>query len=747
MAKQVPDELKKALKDIVDRHCGISSADQSAQKLDQFHEIRRNELYYSGEQYLVKKVSANGTEYVPLRIASDGSPTSGLGTSSDEYVVNIYKGDVRKFVAVLGQKAPTVNAEAASALNDDHIRRADMADNIIRHMYHAWDVPKKQMEIAYNLAVKSTAFIYTPWVVSKEKYGTTTIPKFEEVEPILVDAVNICYDCDQEYEGDAICPICGGANTEELNPSEVVERDPLPIGEEVFENGSVECHVLSGLEVSTPFDVKCLAETPWLMYEREYNKASVLEAFPEHAEVIKAAGTMDRYEGTSYRAASGSYSKVYMSFDRTNMVSVRIVWIRPSQYNWVPEDLKAGTKDIETGSDEKAIDALRRLYPSGAKITIIGDTVIRCEDEDLDDVWAEIPPEAASTMWPKPYMDDMIDCQNRVNDLYEIVQESMERSLPITVADPKIIRPDKIKKLQGSYGNIIWSEPSPLGDFSKHFYQFRTTDVRPEMLEVGNVVHHAYREVTGILPEIFGGGTKHQTFGEAQMDRNQALMALGVPWYFMRRGWEKAFYNGVRQVAKNAVGGKFYIEQSKDYFGEGIDLPQDVNVLLSGGWKVSSDESMPLTTDQVRVWMESLLQNSPEVAQRLGMFHPENLPRMNDIMGIAGGWVIPEDRDRRAIMDAINRLKLEPATTQEDEMGNVMEQPSEPFDPFLYDPIFAAQVIKTWLTSEEGSQLREEDPAAWQNVYLYGQQAFSMAQPPAPGPDGSAPMTEEPGMV
>jgi len=746
MAKQIPDALKEALKDLIDTHCGIGSVDQNAQKLDQYHEIRRNELYYQGEQYLVRKVTGNGTEYVPLRIASDGTPTSGTGTSSDEYVVNIYKGDVRKFVAVLGQKAPTVNAEAASALNDDHISRANTADNIIRHLYHAWDVPKKQLEIAYNLAVKSTAFVYTPWVVSKERYGTTTIPKFEDVEPTVIPAVNICYDCSAEYEGEVECTKCGSMNTEELSPSETVDNEPEQIGEETFENGSVECHVLSGLEVSTPFDVKCVAETPWLMYEREHNKASVLAAFPEHAEVINAAGTMDRYAGTSYRAASGSYSKVYLSHDRTNMVSVRLVWIRPSQYNWLPKELKAGTKDIEQGGDELAIAALHRMYPSGAKITIIGDTVIRCEDENLDDVWAEIPPESSSTMWPKPYMDDMIDCQNRVNDLYEIVQESMERSLPITIADPKILRPDKVKKLQGTYGNIVWSEPSALGDYSKHFYQFRTTEVRPEMLEIGNVVHHAYREVTGILPEIFGGGTKHQTFGEAQMDKNQALMALGVPWYFMRRGWEKAFYNGVRQVAKNSVGGKFYIEQSKDYYGEGIELPSNINELLLGGWKVSSDESMPLTTDQVRVWMESLLQSAPEVAMRLGMFHPENLPRMNDIMGIAGGWVIPEDRDRRAVMDAINKLKLESAITQEDEMGNIMEQSSEPFDPFLYDPVFAAQVIKTWLTSEEGNQLREENPAAWQNVYLYGQQAYSMSLPPAPEPDGSMP-PEEPGMV
>ena len=740
--KHIPDALKEALKSLVDDHCGIGSVDQSAQKLDQYHEIRRNELYYSGEQYLVQQ----GGEYVPLRVAADGSPTSTQAVSSDEYVVNIYKGDVRKFVAVLGQKAPTVNAEAASALNDDHISRANTADNIIRHLYHAWDVPKKQLEIAYNLAVKSTAFIYTPWVVSKEKYGETTIPRFEEVPPTEVLAINSCYDCNTEYEGDAICPTCGSSNTEELNPGQVIENEPEQVGEETYENGSVECHVLSALEVSTPFDVKCLAETPWLMYEREYNRASVLAAYPDHAETIKGAGTLNNYEGTSYRAASGSYSKVYMSYERTNMVSVRLVWIRPSQYNWLAEDLKAGTVNPEDGSEELAIAALHRMYPMGAKLTIIGDKVIKCEDECLDDVWAEIPPEAASTMWPKPYMDDMIDSQNRVNDLCEIVQESMERSLPITVADPKIIRPDKIKKLQGSYGNIVWSEPSPLGDFSKHFYQFRTTEVRPEMLEVGNVVHHSYREVTGILPEIFGGGTKHQTFGEAQMDRNQALMALGVPWYFMRRGWEKAFYNGVRQVAKNSVGGKFYIEQNKDFYGEGIDLPEDVDTLLSGGWKVSSDESMPLTTDQVRVWMESLLQNSPDIATRLGMFHPENLPRMNDIMGIAGGWIIPEDRDRRAIMESINRLKVGKTNTTEDDMGNIIEQSSEPFDPFLYDPLFAADVIKTWLTSEEGNQLRESDPDAWQNVYLYGQEAYSMSLPPAQEPDGSMP-PEEPGMV
>jgi len=744
--RQIPDALKQALKTLVDDHCGIGSVDQNAQKLDQYYEIRRNELYYQGEQYLVKKATTGGTEYVPLRIATDGSPNSSVAASSDEYVVNIYKGDVRKFVAVLGQKAPTVNAAAASALNDEHISRADMADNIIRHMYHAWDVPKKQLEIAYSLAVKSTAFIYTPWVVSKERYGSTNIPKFEEAEPTVIPAMSICYDCDSEYEGVNECPTCLGNNTEVLNDEQLIENDPIQVGEENYENGSVECHILSGLEVSTPFDVKCLAETPWLMYEREYNRASVLAAYPEHAETIKSAGTMDRYEGTSYRAASGSYNKIYTNHDRTNMVSVRIVWIRPSQYNWLPDDLKAGTVVPDEGTEESSINALRRLYPSGAKITIIGDTVIKCEDECLDDVWAEIPPESSSTMWPKPYMDDMIDCQNRVNDLYEIVQESMERSLPITVADPKIIRPDKIKKLQGSYGNIIWSEPSPLGDFSKHFYQMRTTDVRPEMLEVGNVVHHSYREVTGILPEIFGGGTKHQTFGEAQMDRNQALMALGVPWYFMRRGWEKAFYNGVKQVAKNAVGGKFFIEKSKDYYGEGVTLPVDVNTLLEGGWKVSSDESMPLTTDQVRVWMESLLQNSPEVATRLGMFHPENLPRMSDILGIAGGWVIPEDRDRRAVMDAINKLKTEQAITQEDDMGNVIEMSSEPFDPFLHDPFFASQVIKTWLTSEEGNQLREENPAAWQNVYLYGQQAFSAAQPPVQEPDGSMP-PEEPGMV
>jgi hypothetical protein len=92
----------------------------------------------------------------------------------------------------------------------------------------------------------------------------------------------------------------------------------------------------------------------------------------------------------------------------------------------------------------------------------------------------------------------------------------------------------------------------------------------------------------------------------------------------------------------------------------------------------------------------------------------------------------------------IRELSAGQPMQQLDEMGMPIMVSSVPPDPFLYDPMMAANTVREWANSEEGQQLA--GTPGYENVYLWGKANFDMAQmqamgpPPEGGGEGPPPM-------
>ena len=90
------------------------------EKIQQYFRLRRNDVYYKGEQYTVPTFLYNNqVDFVPLSTAEGMSPrgeSPGDDSFLNDYVLNVYRGDIRKLVAVLGQRPPNVNAVALRPL-------------------------------------------------------------------------------------------------------------------------------------------------------------------------------------------------------------------------------------------------------------------------------------------------------------------------------------------------------------------------------------------------------------------------------------------------------------------------------------------------------------------------------------------------------------------------------------------------------------------------------------------------------
>ncbi len=85
----------------------LSAIDQ--EKTYQYLTIRRNHLYFKGVQS-APTLEGGVADYGPVSgLSSLGVKAGNFDESPYDYNVNIYRGYVRKFVSVLGQRAPNVS--------------------------------------------------------------------------------------------------------------------------------------------------------------------------------------------------------------------------------------------------------------------------------------------------------------------------------------------------------------------------------------------------------------------------------------------------------------------------------------------------------------------------------------------------------------------------------------------------------------------------------------------------------------
>lgn len=720
-------DIERGLRRALDR---FLLSDLSGDRLLQHLTIRRNDAYWKGLQYVAPDFSGGLPDYFPV--------TSSDAGSSYDYVLNVYRGDTRKFIAVLSQRAPNVEAQAISPDNAAHVAAARKAQSVAQAISSVIDWGRAAERIAFSFATKGTTFLYTPYVVNKDLFGSSFIPTYVEDSIQADPGAFSCELCGEEGAGNpAACPTCG-------NPNLILE-EPITLsivretGRQEIENGGPVAYVLSAADVTVPFNVRDLSEAPWLRWDEDLDLGSILRAYPllrDKDLSFKTFGDSSAStHSTQLQLKSLSGRSTLCSLDR---VPVSRVWMRPSQYEYI---------NLQDRIDPVR-DHIKAAYPRGLKLTYVGDILVKIEHESIDEVWAAETPDVSDYLWCAPYMDDMIQCNDSINDAHNINAEALEKSVPLHLVNPRAVDPDAINRKGHLVGEFLPAKSGFTGPLREAIADFSAAKVDPGILNYSATVLDQFRSITGILPAIFGGDEgRRQTAREAELKRNQALMGISTPWQAQRRLIRRGYRNSTLQVAKYS-GGSLHLPTGVGAANVELALG-DISALLEGGWKFHVEESVPMSPGQIRdAILDMVASNPPETLERMGYFHPENLGALESALGHPG-WTIPGVREREQVHKIITRM-LQAAPSTDPMTGQPI--PSEQPDPFVIDPGIGMEVVRSWLVSDEGEAAEQENPDGWYNVLLLGKGWEMMLQPPpemadqmesppegAPGPEPPPP--------
>ncbi len=564
--------------------------------------------------------------------------------------------------------------------------------------------------------------------MSKERYGVTEVPQYED-QPVVVDPAHFeCWRCNSVVpeqmvaETGMLCPTCRTRLGESDFRQETTEMFPIEVGTQQFANGSVELQRYSSLEVTTRFSITSLDCCPWLTLDAEQHSSLVMAAYPEllgkRAGVDGGPRGGDEQSREARRIAAGYGTDSDKSWSRQDWTVTRA---------WLSAEMISGLDANST-----TIADLQKSYPDGAKVTYVNGKFVRCENEALSSVWSHCSPSVGDTIYSEPLGNPAVQLNDAINDGYNIIHQTAQKGIPINLYDPNVISPDAMRKMRSTPADFLPAIPDVSGRLGNAIWTSTPAQLHPATMQMMEIAQNAGADIVAITGPLTGSDTGDQTLGQTEIRRNQALLPHNTVWNNLRHCWARAQTNGVCQFATH-TDGTIHFRRLGAMPSTSIVI-DNIEELLEGGWHVEIDEAIPLTWGQRRAQVFQLMERGPEVMGALQMFRPQNLQTIYKILGNED-FEIPEIQLREKVMEDIRELTLQ--APGQGPMGELM--PSIPPDDFEMDHAFWVQTAKEWFNGEEGRKLKKNNLPGYMNVLARAKAELQivnmLAQPPMP-PDG-----------
>lgn len=695
--------------------------DVEPEKIQQYSEIRRNLLYWKGQQFL-RRIVRDDTlvDFEPVQNKTSLERAENLY----DYYINDIRGYGRKFIGVVAQQPPNVKAIPNEKTDEDHIRRAKTAGKTADELYGLWNMREVMRECGRIFWVAGNAFIHTPYVADAQKYGWVEEPVYEDREVEVEPGKMRCLQCGNEIPSPQpapqLCPNCGSPMGEESFIPPQTEMFPTQTDVKRYPAGCAELRVYSGLHVTIPFFVRSLDKTPWLLYESEEYWGGVLNDYRDNAEVYdrlrkmvpgdSPGSTVGGEQGRIVRDLASSIVN-YQSPPRKHRCSFSLLWLKPPMYEMADDELRT---------------QLHAEHPTGCKITIVNGEAVEITSEDLLDVWKMAKPEPSDSAHAEPLCNDLISSQDLLNCSHNICAETLERMVPqiLLDVDKFDLQARQKHQLPASHIPVRMRVGRSIGDGVQNM---PVAKFEPELVGYPAQVREHSAETVGITREIYGAGERQQTAYATNLKRNQAMLQLSPQIEALRDLAAGATENGVKQMARYS-GGR--IPSRFNPQGEAKQL--DLDELLDGGWHIEAEDAAPMAWSERRVTMMELLDKGTDIMNLLGFMSHDNVRLLQDNLVGISGWKLPNSDAYDKVRETIIRLLRGRPTPQTDPMtGQTILIPSEPVDEFEDNHQFAAEVVQAWSQEEdvrrEPGGIRSMNKEGYANVIAWGKSHAGLA--------------------
>jgi hypothetical protein len=653
-------------------------------------QARRQWQFVKGMHYgipgIVSTPYGDTTDFVPYDFFSGSNPTEESGADIKLCPpINVIGGDCFKFMAVMGQNSPAVKAVADDMDDPESLERARHADVNIRDLWAKNKVNKKWKSLAFHQYVTGPVFLRGFWNTDAKKYGQT-------VEPQL--------DVQQAPDGSAM---------------------PVMVGEQAYANGDAEMSVHSVLEVSIPYEAKELRGNP-LRLEVMRSKWSLLSKYPKLEKYRDGEVPDDDFTASTTTSAEARDAVSVPS--GTGRVRKANSWRHVE--HWLPPEL------YEAILDPQAREVFQRQFPDGLYISRVGSVTVELDNREVCDEWAVCRVGHGEKIMERPISADALPIQRAINDLFGMAIETVLRAITQTVMDSQLIDREAMNSKEAVPAEIILTSLPVDGDLSKRIFQIPPSRLSDQVLPLLQLARTFMQDITGVRPELSGGGQPTQTYHEAKQRRDQALMQLAPQAEEMRFAAESIAEILVKQRAKYGSG--TVKAARKGAYGMETDVV-DMAELKLDGWHAESDDNFPITLADKRDAVFSMLKDfPPDVQQALSVLDPINIEEIFDLLQIPGFESSVKDQKEKTLSDIQQLLAAQPMPGQPGPDGTPgPQQPSLPPDDFDNHAMVAGLVGK-WLVSQTGQQAKNQNPAGFANVVAFQAAHQLLATPPPPPP-------------
>lgn len=604
--------------------------------------------------------------------------------------VNFIGGDCFKFMAVMGSSSPRVKAVADDLRSPEEISAAQCADTNIRDLWIKNKIDRKWKVPAFHIYATGPCFARTFWNTDPVKYGTTTEPEIEiSIGPDGMPVPNI-------------------------------------IGENTYANGDAEVSFHSILEISIPWEAKELRGN-FLRQERMMNRYSLLA---KYCGKNGQPGPLDAYRDGQVPDDQMTGSSVTAAEAR-EAVSNPSGTAKPKKVDqwrfvewWIPPHLYEAVLNVE------ARQIIKRQFSRGLYIAKVGSVTVEIDEREVTEEWDVVCVSRDEKIVERPVCADNVPLQRAINDLVGMAIETVLRAITQTLVDNQLIDRQAMSTREALPAEILLTALPVDGDLNKRIFQIPPAHLSDQVLPLMNAVRSWGQDISGVRPELSGGGQPTQTFREAKQRKDQALAQLAPQAQAMRDAAEGIAKNLVILRAKYGAG--TVKAQRKSAYGVETDVA-DIADLQTSGWHTESDDEFPLTLSDKRDTLYSLLKEfPPEVAQALSLLDPLNQEELCELLQVPGFESAVSEQKQKTLNQISQLLQGAPipgAPGPDGKPGQPM--PSVPADLFD-DHALVATISARWLVSPVGQ--KHAGTPGFMNVVSYWAQHHQMAQPAMPPP-------------
>ena len=726
---EIPQELLDALRTIVS---DFEKEDESVYKA-QLKIFRRNEEFWHGLQFIFWNEAVGDWRTPSAGTLADFQQETGENIPLYDYVINIYKAHGVSILGAVTARLPFThfppdNPDEPLDCTTSRVF-SKIAELIQRH------------NRAKLLFVRAWFLLYVQGLVaaynyhkSDPKYGTAKVDKMAVQDAKISPDRYFCQDCGGELPSNSPpCPTCESmlAPRVEVGPT---EKQVVKVGTVEVPKGRELIDVFGPMNVKIPYYARSQADCGYLFHYLEQHYCLLRQLFPDFVEELGPhTGSTDQYGRWARNPVT--FASVYSGEEGSFLLTTRRCWLRP----WTFERLD------KSHEGEKA--ELLKRFPDGVKVTLIGEHIVEVRSENLDDVWTITPSGASSYLHTDPLGQPLIPIQEMVNTLANLSIQTIEFGIPETFADPDVLDFDQYDKHEASPGYIYPAKAARPGDeLSKGFYTLPKASLSRDVPVLRDRLDKDAQFVVGSFPSIYGGPSegKSRTYAEYNMSRAMALQRLQNPWEMMSDWWGRVMDKSVRSYVRHMIEDERLVEKDKD--GGGY-----INVWIRraeltgkvGEVEPEVTEDLPISAGQKRDLLLKLIELNNEYVNA-ALYHPENAKNIAQALAFVD-FYIPGDDQRLK-----QRAEIKEMLTSEPDEGDGGEPMSAvPIDPDIDDHAVHVQVLRSFLASPEGLEIRKTNPAGFMNCMYHLKEHMMALQLQTAGqyegtPPGEPPETEAP---